>query len=263
MGDVEIVGLGSLGALQAVHNPLLMRASRAEMLAFLQSNEVTKDVKDLLSATKLKLADKGIYTIKQADGKTIKMFETQDQKEVGLRNLSNAKLDKQHYLLASAIIIKAGYTEIELGNADGTPTDSQLISAAKLCKYFAIDEDGDNLPMSDEADVTPATINNFNTDPFGGLITGEWTFKSNRKDITHEVPMTYFQKENTTQYPTGFHKFDNPRLIPDDTLIELEIELGEELDLGHFQKTAVAGGFWYAQMVFIYAEIRGTMTVPA
>jgi hypothetical protein len=263
MENTEILGLGTLGALRAVHNPLLMRASRAEMLAFLQSNEVTKDIKDLLDATKLKLADKGVYSIKQVDGKTTKMFETQDQKEVGLRNVSNAKLDKQHYLLASAIIIKAGYVEVELGANDGQATDSQLISGAKAAKYFAIDEDGDNLSVTPDADITPATQNDVNADPFGGLLTGEWTLKANRKDIVHEVPMSYFQKESTTQFPVGYHKFDNPRLIPDDTLIELEIELGQELDLGHFQKTAAQGGLWYAQTVFIYAELRGTMTVPA
>lgn len=263
METTEIVGLGTLGALRAVHNPLLMRPSRAEMLAFLQSNEVTKEIKELLDATKLKLADKGIYTIKQCKGQTIKLFETQDQKEIGLRNIANAKLDKQHYLLASGIILKAGYAEIELGANDGEPTDGQLNEAAKMAKYFAIDEDGDNLPTSDAADITPQTVANFNPEPLGGLVTGEWTFKANRKDICHENPLRYFQKESTNQYPVGFYKFDNPRLIPDDTLIEFEVELGTELDLGHFQKTQAAGGLWHAQVVFLYTELYGTMTVPA
>src|SRR5919202_636579 len=69
------------------------QGSRAEFEKFFV--ELPPHIKDQLRQGKLRLADHLVYTIKPVNGaKTIKMFESQDVKEVGLRNISNAKLPK-------------------------------------------------------------------------------------------------------------------------------------------------------------------------
>ena len=53
-----------------------------------------KHIKDELAKGNLRLSDYTIYSIKQINSKTVKMFEPQDDKEVGVRNVANAKLPK-------------------------------------------------------------------------------------------------------------------------------------------------------------------------
>ncbi|MBK8292744.1 MAG: hypothetical protein IPK96_19235 [Flammeovirgaceae bacterium] len=75
---------------------------------------------------KLRLADQLIYTIKPIKGaKTIKMFESQDVKEVNLRNISNAKLPKNMALLVSGIYLLHGIaTSLDIDDIKTTRFDS-------------------------------------------------------------------------------------------------------------------------------------------
>ncbi len=73
---------------------LASRGSRAEMERHFR--QLPGHIRSELSTGKLRLADMVVYSIKPINAKTIKMFETQDTKETGLRNISNAKLPKNH-----------------------------------------------------------------------------------------------------------------------------------------------------------------------
>ncbi len=85
------------------------RLSRAEMQKF--AKELPDHIVSGLRSGKLRLADTIVYSIKRVGGeKTVKMFESQDMEEVGLRNLSNAKLAAQEALLVSGIYVLAGVT---------------------------------------------------------------------------------------------------------------------------------------------------------
>jgi hypothetical protein len=84
----------------------LSRGSRAEFEKFFK--EVPDSVKASLIKGDLRLADYTLYSIKPVNSKTIKLFETQDDKEVGLRNISNAKLPKNFVFLVSGIYLLAG-----------------------------------------------------------------------------------------------------------------------------------------------------------
>lgn len=88
------------------------KGSRAEMEKFF--GELPPHIKEGLVRGELRLADSTIYSIKPVSSKTIKMFETQDDKEIGLRNVSNAKLPKNQAFLVSGIYLLAGTS------ADGT-----------------------------------------------------------------------------------------------------------------------------------------------
>lgn len=163
------------------------QGSRAEMEKFFP--ELPQTIKDGLKKGDLRLADTVIYSIKPATALTIKMFETQDDKEVGLRNISSAKLPKNQALLVSGIYILAG-----------TATDSTK------AKVAAADYKG--------LELFPAVAN------------GEFSLVSNRKQI---VPPTSISVCKTNSYhgvPTGYYKLANPRLIHDDIQIEFTLELG-------------------------------------
>lgn len=197
-GEMDAELLGYLNALNPVArsramNKLVKRhipsqGSRAEFEKFFP--ELPKEIKDKLKTGALRLADHTVYTIKPVSGaKTIKMFESQDVKEVGLRNISNAKLPKNMALLVSGIFLLQGV-------------------AASL--------------SNDDMKTTT-----FNTiDSVGALANGEYKLKANKKQLVSDTSNRNFITNDFSFVPRGYYKLDNPRLIQDDVDIEFEIELG-------------------------------------
>ena len=163
------------------------KGSRAEMEKHF--HELPKHIQEGLKKGELRLADTVIYSIKPANSKTVKMFETQDVREIGLRNISNAKLPKNQALLVSGIILLAGVS------ADQTP-DAVMATA-----FSGIE-----------------TVPSFGT--------GEFDLKANKKQIVPETSNNVFKTAGFTMVPAGYYKLANPRLIHDDILIELTISLG-------------------------------------
>lgn len=167
--------------------PAPSRGSRAEMEKHF--GELPQHIKDGLAKGELRLADTIIYSIKKAASKTIKMFETQDTKAIGLNSLSGAKLPKNQALLVSGIIVLAGVP------ADLTPDKIMAATYDKIEGYPAI-------------------------------ATGEFNLKANKKAILPESGMHLFRTSNNYNVPLGYYKLANPRIIQDDVLIEATIELG-------------------------------------
>lgn len=163
------------------------KGSRAEMEKHF--NELPQHIKDGLLKGELRLADTIIYSIKSVNSKTIKMFETQDDKEVGFRNISNAKLPKNQALLVSGIFLLVGLP-LDM-------TKDKVISA----KYEGIED-------------------------FGAIANGEFSLKGNKKIIMPETVNTIFKTKNMNTVPVGYYKLANPRMIHDDIQIEATIDLG-------------------------------------
>lgn len=163
------------------------RGSRAEMEKHF--HELPQHIKDGLLKGDLRLADTIIYSRKIVNSKTVKLFETQDVKEVGIRNISNAKLPKNQALLVSGIFLLAAVAE--------NTTSDKIIAA----KYGKIED-------------------------FGALSNGEFTLKANKKIIMTDVDNAVFKTSNNTQVPIGYYKLANPRVIHDDILLEATVELG-------------------------------------
>lgn len=162
--------------------------SRAEFEKFF--GEMPDHIKDGLKSGKLRLADHVIYSIKGVGGsKTVKMFESQDVKEVGLRNISNAKLPKNSVMLVSGIFL-----------LQGTPALA-VADDIKSAVYDTIDAEG-------------------------ALSTGEFTFKANKKQLLSDTSLRIFNTVNYSLVPKGYYKLHNPRPILDDVDIEFDIELG-------------------------------------
>lgn len=185
------------------------RGSRAEMEKHF--SELPQHIKDGLLKGELRLADTVIYSIKPVNSKTIKMFETQDDKEVGLRNISNAKLPKNQALLVSGIYVLAA--------VPADTTKDKVIGA----NYVGLEN-------------------------FASISNGEFSLKANKKIIMPETVNTVFKTANMTNVPLGYYKLANPRMIQDDLLIEVTIDLGsmEGLD----PKT------------HLYVGLHGTITTP-
>lgn len=185
------------------------RGSRGEMEKHFA--ELPAHIKAGLSKGELRLADSVIYSIKPVTSKTIKMFETQDDKETGLRNISNAKLPKNQSILVSGIVILVG---VSASNAK-----DKIIST----KFERIE-------------AYPAIAN------------GEFSLKCNKKQIVPETPNVIFKTDNYNNVPVGYYKLSNPRLIHDDMLIEMVLELGTMEGI--------------PENTYIYAGLHGTITTP-
>jgi hypothetical protein len=198
-----------------VHQGANSRGSRAEMEKFF--GELPAHIKEGLARGDLRLADTIIYSIKHVNSKTIKLFETQDDKETGMRNVSNAKLPKNQAFIVSGIILLAGVPNL----AGATPTT--IKDRILATKYEGIEN-------------------------YAALANGEFSLKSNKKQIVPETSNNVFKNANMHTLPIGYYKLDNPRVIHDDIQIEMTIELGSMEGL--------------SPDTHIYAGLHGTITTP-
>lgn len=165
------------------------RGSRAEFEKFFR--EVPPGIKDSLISGKLRLADYTIFSIKAVTSKTVKLFETQDDKETGLRNISNAKLPKNMVFIVSGIYILAGVAR--------SIDDKEAVKATDFKSVIG----------------------------FPAIANAEFHLKANKIQIIPEgnIIRKHITDSDHTR-PIGYYKLDNPRLIKDDELIEFTIDLG-------------------------------------
>jgi hypothetical protein len=163
------------------------KGSRAEMEKYF--NELPAHIKEGLAKGELRLADFTLYSRKFITSKTVKMFETQDDKQVGVSNISNAKLPKNQALLVSGIYLLAG---------------------------VAADSSKDKLMA--------ASLNVIGNYP--SILSGEFNLKANKKQIVPDTSNSIFNTNGFTTVPMGYYKLSNPRPIHDDVLIEYTVELG-------------------------------------
>lgn len=170
------------------------RRSRGEMEK--NFKQLPPHVKGELLKGGVRLADYTIYSMKKITSKTIKMFEPQDDKEVGVRNISNAKLPKNMVFLVSGIYLLTG-VNAEPANPEGH----------KGIRFGSVGS-------------VPSICN------------GEFSLKANRKQIIPEnQAIRRFATDNDMTVPLGYYKLDNPRLIRDEELIEFTVELGTQLNV--------------------------------
>lgn len=174
------------------------RRSRAEIEKFFK--QIPKHVAEELKKGGVRLADYTIYSIKKITSKTIKMFEPQDDKEVAVRNISNAKLPKNMVFLVSGIILLTGRMP-----------DPNVPESIKAIDYKSVTS-------------VPA------------LTCGEFSLKANRKQIVPEnQSIRRFATDNDSTIQLGYYKLDNPRLIKDEELIEFTVELGTQFGIPNDQ----------------------------
>jgi hypothetical protein len=162
-----------------------------------QSPSVDSNIKQLfakISTGEVQLADMKVYSSKLGDtGRTIKMFESQDEKAVGVRNVKGGRLQKGQVMLVTSIQLVAA----AIGGID--PITTEMIRKADFGSIKG----------------------------FAGLQNGEFSLKSNKKFIVAESSNQSFVKDGNTTGVVGEYVLDNPRFIFDDTELEFVIELGD------------------------------------
>lgn len=183
------------GNLMGINSKPNHLGSRKEFLQ--RYHEVPNQIQGELETGKLRLGDMLHYSIKPVGSSlTIKMFETQDDKEVGLRSISNAKLPKNQVLLLSGIYVMAGVTRAA---NPGNPTKDEIMAT----RFGTID-----------------------TIDFAALANGEFDLKVNKVQLIPETSNRIFCTDGETNFPEGYYKLHNPRQIADDVLIEATFNLG-------------------------------------
>jgi hypothetical protein len=173
--------------------------------------ELPQHIKEQLAQNKLRLADMLIYAIKPVTGKVIKMFREQDIVQINISNISKSRLPKNMALLVSGIYLLQG---------QAVSLDTEDLMQVKLGSIESI----------------------------GALVNGEISFKVNKKDLLAPGHHNRGFIGGTDKGPIGYHKLDNPRLVPDDTVIELDIELGS--------LTGIPAN------TVLFAGLHGTATIP-
>lgn len=167
------------------------------------SRELPPNIREELRHGKLRLGDQIIYSMKPVgNSQTIKLFETQDDKEVGLRNISNAKLPKNQALLVSGIYLLVGQAPAQ---NPGVPTLEEI----KATPFGRLDR--------------LAT--------YAAILNGEFNLKANKVQLVPETSCRVFATSGFGKFQEGYYKLANPRLIQDDVLIEATIELGSTFNI--------------------------------
>lgn len=171
------------------------KGSRAEFQKHFR--ELDPKVVQLLDDGKLHLADRLIYSIKHiGSSTTIKMFESSDDKKVGLRSLAAAKLPKNEVLLVSGIYLMAG---VAPAASPGSPT---------------------------EAEIMATVFGSIGAANRGAIASGEFELKANKNIIVPETSNRLFVTDDMITTPLGFYKLHNPRIIMDDVTIEFTVTFG-------------------------------------
>ena len=161
---------------------------------------------------RLQLADTAYYSIKYAGDKaTIHMFETQDAKERGITNVTQAKLPKDRLFLCNRIILLA------------TEFTEDLPQSDFAWKKLKLSADFDSIKK------------------VAGLQNGDFTFMANKKIIVDERSLTDFVTDNDLTVNLGTYYLENPRFIRDDEEFEFMIELGDDAPEKTLIKVMLAG----------------------
>lgn len=276
LDNTEIMGLGN--APTQVNHPALSGTSRNEAMVFIAAE--MPHIADLLNKGKLKLQDSELYAtaVVTGRGETIKFFEQKHAKEIGVRNVHQARLEKGRIFVISQVQLLAAIVYVEGAN----PQDHEILTAAAesaiwrpidyVKKYtevalaykdtngkLALAFEGDSLGSLDIGTQALLTSQTNELELFPGAENGELTLEINKKKLIEELPLNAFKYNQGSYLPEGTIKLDNPRGIQDDTDIKAEIYLPAEIDDSHLVNDGSAG----AEYIVFKLIFKGTATVPA
>jgi hypothetical protein len=276
----EILGLGEAEAqtvTSQVNHQVLNGDSRNKALAFITVE--APHIAQKLTQRQLKLQDAQLYatTVVTRKGETLKFVEQKLAKEIGVRNIHQARLEKDKVFLISQIQLLACVVKVE-GNS---PQDHEILTAAAQHGIWRTIDYVEKIiePALLYKSAAPATLNKLVTahvgddigavvigsgnqvvsvskeiDLFPALENGELTLEINKKKLIEELPLGAFKRNEGSGLPEGAIKLDNPRLIADDTDIKLYVELPSEISDDHLDED---------EYIVLKAVLIGSSTVPA
>lgn len=257
--QTNFAGTGGLGnstqpTATVVAMPLFNGNARETFATFLGGSDkmLSNEIKEQLNSGQLKVIDDIVFATQTVgNSETIKFFQTQDQKELGLRNVSNAKLEKGQAHLVTHIRLSAAY----LSKNDTVRADDP--EHIKVARWVPIDyvfgdvvtlqKDGSgNAALQFEGDAIAASgINNSAFNPESdellcALVNGVLTVRVNKSTMLNELPLSAFASTfQGAQAEPGTLKLNSPFMINPQLPIEGVIDLaapiegidGDELDI--------------------------------
>ncbi len=201
----------------------MRKSSREQFLEIVNAHLALRDagkthdpamvkVAENIKEGRLQLSDSAYYSIKWAGDKaTIHLFETQDAKEIGITNVTQAKLPKERLFLCNRILFLAAEFEGEIPGSD--LQWKRLLKSTDFGSIKAV----------------------------AGLQNGVFTFMANKKIIIDERPMQEFVTDGNTTINLGTYYLESPRFIRDDEEFEFTIELGDDAPEKTLVKVVLAG----------------------
>ncbi len=148
-------------------------------------NLLPKDIQAGLTRRTLQASDGVLYAIKSvANAKSVKMFKDDDNKVVGVCNISSGKLEKGNFFLMNEIILLSGTTVAD-GDA-GTTANFGVIDTA--------------------------------------IRSGEMELRVNGSAVLGALSTEVFNTKENNRAHIGSYRLDNPKLINDQQAIEVNLE---------------------------------------
>lgn len=145
--------------------------------------KIDSAVASAIASGKMRLEDAVMYGVKPLKGNlNQELFEAADQKEVGLRNLNNRKLEANHYTLLNGI-------QLLVAEVGENPTDESL----RLAEYKPI-----------SSDWHPEFAN------------GEFELKFDTNVVIPRVSNEIFKTDRGNEYKNfkGYYELECPVMIP-------------------------------------------------
>lgn len=176
------------------------RGSRGELEKRLHM--LPKDIQEGLAKQTLQAVDAAYYVVKDiSDSKVQKLLKDDDNKVVGLSNISSAKFEKGNFFLLNGLTLLAGTADTVAGE---TAFDVNFT-------------------------ILPDYIRN-----------GEFEFIANGTTLIQNASCELFNTSGQV-VPVGHYRLDNPKLIKDQQTIEFNIEWGSNAPASTFIKAILRG----------------------
>lgn len=161
-----------------------------------------KDVQAGLANQSLQITDTFLYVVKQLDAsKNIKMFRDDDNKVIGYSNISSAKLEKGNFFLLHGLRV-----------------------------MYGISDPGVTDPYGVNFDIVPDFIRN-----------GEFEFKANGATIIPVTSCEAFNTKGCTRMVQNTFVLDNPKMLRDQQVFELNMEWGKPAPERSWMKAVLIG----------------------
>jgi len=161
-----------------------------------------KEVQGGLANQSLQITDALLYVVKPLDNsKNVKMFRDDDNKVIGLSNISSAKLEKGNFFLLHGLRVMYGVSDV-----------------------------GSNDPYGVNFDLVPDFIRN-----------GEFEFKANGATIIPVTSCEAFNTKGNYRIVQNTFLLDNPKMLRDQQVFELNLEWGKPAPERSWLKAVLIG----------------------
>lgn len=178
-------------------------------------NVIDSGIAQAIAAGRARVTDYVCYTAKALDGNTTQeIFEAKDQKEVGVCNINNRKLEASQYMLVTGIQILFGALPVDVAATANTPATYKTDNKSVKNACYGV------IPATvDGKYVTGGTAGEIVTNPDLAIYNGEFEFKLDNKVL---IPRTSLEVFNVAEGGDkkkmhGYYRLECPVMLTPQT----------------------------------------------